>query len=367
VAGNVNQLIGVPGVDEDIAQLHLVLSKEEYAMFKALQGKKEAVHLPIWLWSVMHKPVFQRLLNDNCFGALEIAASRLGRLSIFHGKSKDDVLIDLISSEDVRDVFCEYVAHIMTKHEDNHGLSSKKAKNVAIFNSTSYKAMAALQTWTRAAHLFFEHQVYYAPNPVTQEVLDEKIRTLEQAFNSRSFDYFDAITDDDTLESLGQVYMTRLGNIFNRVGDGVFYNKVQSYYEEYFKFPPIVPRYDAAQRYKDWYTANVNLDLQKRYNRLADQVDRQTLSRRVSLFLQQAQISAAEKARLEAIYVKDSTLDLSNYGALTLNLYTQYAELQKSLATRRYQKMIIRELGKLLAIAQRERNSYRAQVLKVSE
>lgn len=142
-------------------------SADELAHLRQLQGRDNVLMLPDWVWCTFKLPVFQFLLSHTTFGGLQMAASELGRIPKFRDTPKDEFLCDLLVSEDVRDIFCEYVAQKFTKASGGNAYPGTiSGTGHTRYNiSAGYKTRTLNATWRMGAKLFFEEHVMYVTVP----------------------------------------------------------------------------------------------------------------------------------------------------------------------------------------------------------
>lgn len=176
-------LIGANPNDEIV--LHLPnISQEEKDQLKALQGDAAVLLAPKWVWCMLPMSTFQFLLSHTCFGGLEMCASELGRLPPFRHVPKIVLLHDLIASEDVRDVFAEFVAQRFTKASGGNAYPGRIAAGKMQYNiSAGFRTRALHTNWRMGAKLWFEHCVYYMSNQNASLVAQTKRVNLEKERN----------------------------------------------------------------------------------------------------------------------------------------------------------------------------------------
>jgi hypothetical protein len=156
------------------------------------QGQPDLLLTPDWVWCALTKPTFQFVLQHTTFGAFEMAAAELNQLPPFRGKSKIDLLKDLIVSDDVSGRFCEYVAQIITKHNGGNAYLGRMQNNGggATFNiSVGLKTRVLNANWRMGAKIWFSTCVYYAPHgrnfAEEKRAVQDRIRALEPIVYNR--------------------------------------------------------------------------------------------------------------------------------------------------------------------------------------
>lgn len=169
---------------------------EELAELRRLQGDERlymSMLEPSWVWAVLPKASFRFILNSTTLGGLEMVASELGRLSIFKHIDKQELLFDLISSEEARDVFAEYVGKRINKSSGGNAYQRQMGGNGArgFMISAGFKTRSTNTHWRMGAKLWFEKHLYYAAGPSVKDVtsdlrkelakLDEQSERVRQA------------------------------------------------------------------------------------------------------------------------------------------------------------------------------------------
>jgi hypothetical protein len=191
----------------------LPVSESESDILKALVGEENILLHPDWVLCVINEASFQFVLRHSSFGAFELAASELGRLTNFRRIPRRDLLIDLILSPDVSDMFAEFVANkFLTASGGNAYPSMIRGFGNSGFNakynvSAGFRTRAERSRWNMGAKYWFQN-VMYISNPNigvtrdTKNMENEKENWVELKF--RLAQRFNTIMEkmDDTLTRL---------------------------------------------------------------------------------------------------------------------------------------------------------------------
>ena len=148
------------------AVVYLPIEQAESDILSALVGDEQALLHPDWVLSVIHKSSFQFMLQHTSFGAFELAASELSRLKNFRFVKPHDILIDLILSDSVSDMFAEFVANKFLTASGGNAYPSTIGNNGfnARYNvSAGFRTRAERSRWNMGAKMWFNY-VSYVPN-----------------------------------------------------------------------------------------------------------------------------------------------------------------------------------------------------------
>ena len=163
------------------ATLFLPVTQEEHNLLQSMMGEEQALLHPDWILSVLHVSAFQFMLRQTSFGAFELAATELSRLPNFKFVARNDMLIDLILSDNVSDMFAEFVASKFLMASGGNAYPSRIYPSGGMqYNvSAGFKTRAARSKWTLGCKYWFQH-VRYISNPVRPRITASHIQSLRE-------------------------------------------------------------------------------------------------------------------------------------------------------------------------------------------
>ena len=165
-------------IEEETLAL-LPVKARDLDVLTALIGNEQALMHPDWIQSVIDSSIFRFVLSNTSFGAFELAAVELGRLDNFKNIDPEDLVIDLILSPKVSDMFAEFVANKFLTASGGNAYPSRiygfgnSGFNARYNISAGFRTRAERSRWNMGAKIWFEN-VRYVTNPKPREIPDTR-------------------------------------------------------------------------------------------------------------------------------------------------------------------------------------------------
>lgn len=173
---------GGGGGDDDESDIEFMvignpITVQHMATYQTLFGTNTPLSMkmaPQWIWCHIEEPVFQYLLQNAVYGALELAANEL-----------EYPLKDLIYSDDVNHLFAQFVARKFVSPKQNAQASGMDGQR-----GLQYRIHSGFYTdqqdtkWLMGAKITFKNNVHYEDSKIKVRDLDERVRQLQETWEA---------------------------------------------------------------------------------------------------------------------------------------------------------------------------------------